>query len=347
MRALAVTPRTPRSAQVLNVPTPVISDDEVLVRVKDVGVCGTDLEINEGLYGAPPPEDGFLILGHESLGVVEAVGKNVLGLNPGTLVAATVRRPCLDCHHCNSQESDMCLTGKFTERGIGGRHGFMSEYYKEQPSFLVEVPVELASVGVLLEPLSICEKAMAQLYMIQKRMSWKPRTALVTGAGVIGLFSTMLLRLQGLEVFTLATRSRDSRKAAIVEECGARYLNSFDNSLRFDIIIEATGNSAVAFRCMELLNINGIICLTSVTGGSSLLNVPADKINIEFVLGNKTAFGTVNSNASHFRQGIGHLSEFEQRWPGLTGKLITKRISFADFDFNKDKEDIKIVLQFS
>ena len=97
MKAIAVTPGRPDSIHLRDVPTPSLTDlpdgRGVLVKTLRVGVDGTDKEINAAEYGAPPAGDDYLIIGHESFGVVEAVGANVTQLQPGDYVVASVRRP--------------------------------------------------------------------------------------------------------------------------------------------------------------------------------------------------------------------------------------------------------------
>ena len=97
MQAIAVRPGTPGSIHLREVPRPsmdeVAGERGVLVRVLRVGVDGTDKEISAAEYGGAPPGDDYLILGHESFGIVEAVGANVTELAPGDYVVASVRRP--------------------------------------------------------------------------------------------------------------------------------------------------------------------------------------------------------------------------------------------------------------
>src|SRR5574341_2214886 len=97
MKAIAVIPGKANSVHLRDVATPKVSDVPdgrgVLVKLLRVGVDGTDKEINAAEYGAPPPGDSYLILGHESFGRVEAVAPNVTQFKVGDYVAATVRRP--------------------------------------------------------------------------------------------------------------------------------------------------------------------------------------------------------------------------------------------------------------
>src|SRR5438270_3077904 len=209
MRAIAVTPAKAGSAQQLELPKPRLETGMALMRVLEVGIDGTDTEINNGEYGEAPPGSYVLVIGHEALSVVETVGEGVAGFTPGDLVVSTVRRPD-DCPNCKAGESDMCLFGRYTERGIKGAHGYMGEYYSGTPAFMVKIPSALRPFAVLLEPLSIVEKATFQAWRIQERMVWQPARAVVLGAGPIGILGTILLRLRGLEVHVYAKSAPES-----------------------------------------------------------------------------------------------------------------------------------------
>ena len=176
-------------------PDPKPTGEEVLVEVLAVGVDGTDDEIVRGEYGEAPPCDDYLIIGHESLGrLTQPSGE----LAEGSLMAAIVRRPDpAPCLNCGRDEWDMCLNGQYTEQGIKGRHGYLSEYYAEVPKYLLPIPDGLATVGMLVEPTLIAEKAIDQIWRIQQRMAWEPRRAVVTAAGPAGLLAAAALRLRG------------------------------------------------------------------------------------------------------------------------------------------------------
>ncbi|MBI4335251.1 MAG: glucose 1-dehydrogenase [Candidatus Omnitrophica bacterium] len=355
MKAVAVKPGVKDSAQLVDAKMPQITGNEVLVKVIRVGIDGTDSEINEGLYGEAPPGENFLIIGHESFGIVQEIGRNVKTFKKGDYVVAAVRRPCPGCVNCDGGESDMCLTRNFTERGIKGAHGFMAEYYKEFPEFLVRVPSQFKETGVFLEPLSIVEKALYQIFSIQNRMRWEPKNAVVLGSGSIGLLATMLLKERGLKTHTIARSPRGCLKGMLAETCGSLYIDATETPLlalkqkigNIDIIIEATGSSRVAFEATRILGTNGVMCLTSITGSNSKLEIPSDEINLDLVLGNKLIFGSVNANRRYFQTGIKDLSAFEKLWPGLLGKMITKRVDLCDFKegLRRKREDIKTVLE--
>ena len=335
MKAIAVFPGKQNSVHLAELPKPSVDDIPdgrgVLVKVLRVGVDGTDKEINAGEYGAPPPGYEFLVLGHESLGRVEAVGKDVTELEPGDYVVATVRRPG---HSIYDQIGtyDMTTDDTYFERGINLRHGFLTEYYVDNADYIVKVPQGLREVGVLLEPFTVVEKGIIHAYEIQRRLRvWRPRRAAVMGAGTIGLLATLALRLRGLEVTTFALSRKPNLNAELIEALGARYLSTHDVAIfrgaemhgPFDLIFEATGFSPVVFDSMLSLGKNGVLVLSSVTGGDRRIEVPADRINLEFVLGNKVMVGTVNANREYFEAGVRDMSQAEMQYPGWLKRLLT------------------------
>src|ERR671935_1084791 len=335
MKAIAVHPGKPNSIHLREIPEPKVTDVAngrgVLVKVLRVGVDGTDKEINAAEYGAPPPGFEFLVLGHESFGEVEAVGANVTELKPGDYVVATVRRPGTSIYDLIGT-NDMTTDDTYFERGINLRHGYLTEYYVDDAEFIVKVPAGLKEVGVLLEPTTVVEKGITQAFEIQRRLRvWRPRRAAVLGAGTIGLLATLVLRLRGIEVTTFARNPRPCLNSDLVEALGARYettkeLPLIDGAKRygpFDLIFEATGFSPIAFEAMQALGKNGVLVLSSVTGGDRTIEVPADRINLEFVLGNKVMVGTVNANREYFESGVRDLSQAELQYPGWLKRLLT------------------------
>lgn len=335
MKAVAVFPGKPNSMHLAELPE--LSVDEVsdgrgvLVEVLRVGVDGTDEEINAGEYGAAPEGYDFLVTGHESFGRVLEVGPNVRDLGPGDYVVATVRRPGGSIYD-RIGAYDMTTDDTYYERGINLLHGFMTERYVDEPEYIVKVPAALKEVGVLLEPVSIVEKGVEQAYEIQRRLGvWRPRHAAVVGAGSLGLLATLILRLRGLEVTTLALTEPPSLGSELAEALGARYLSTRELPLveaserygPFDIVFEATGASSVVFEGMEALGLNGVLVLTGISGGDRTIEVPGDRILTGFVLGNKVAVGTVNAHRGYFEQGVRDLALAEAQYPGWLGRLLT------------------------
>src|SRR5574340_262185 len=343
MAAVAISPGRKGTARLVEVPRPEPGPNQVLVRVLQVGIDGTDRELHQGLYGEAPDGADQLIIGHESLGRIVETGAEVERFQPGDLVVATVRRPCAgNCPNCARGHFDSCGTGNYRERGIRALDGYLAEYYVEDPRFLIGIPPELAHVAVLIEPLSIVEKLLAQSFAIQLRLEWEPRRVLVLGAGCIGLLATAVLRLLGFETCALDRVEESHLKACLARRTGAAYLRS-DGSLRvaagqFDFITEATGFGEFTFQAIPLLAINGVLAICGVSGGNRQMQIPCDTLNMEMVLGNRVVFGCVNSSATHFRDAAGHLRDIEGRWPGLLGSMITRRLGFAGFAEALDPE---------
>jgi threonine dehydrogenase-like Zn-dependent dehydrogenase len=369
MKALAVIPGTPGSIHLRDVPTPGLDEIPdgrgVRVKVLRVGVDGTDKEINQAEYGTAPNGSDYLIIGHESFGVVEAVGENVWEVRPGDFVVATVRRPGASLYDQIGLQ-DVTTDDVYYERGINLRHGYLAEYYVESPDYLVKVPRGCRAFGVLLEPMSIAEKGIAQAYEIQRRLKvWRPRRAAVMGAGTLGLLATMILRLRGLEVSTFGRRTSPAsapyRNALLVEQIGARYVSTSERTLEqvvaeeggFDLVFEATGSSSIVFQAAAALAKNGVLVLTSITGGGRQLEIPADRINLEFVLGNKVMFGTVNAHRDHFELGTADLAKGAAEWPGWLDQLLTHRVEgLENYDemmrlLTEAKDAIKVFVQVS
>ena len=335
MKAIAVKPGIPNTVHLTELPAPTVGEIPngrgVLVRVLRVGVDGTDKEIIAADYGQAPPGYDFLIIGHESFGQVEAVGPNVTELRVGDFVVATVRRPGSSIYDLIGT-NDMTTDDVYFERGINLRHGYMAEYYVDDAAFIVKVPQGLKQVGVLLEPTTVVEKGIAQAYEIQRRLRvWRPQRAAVIGAGTIGLLATLVLRLRGLQVTTFGLTPRPYLNSDLIEAIGAKYQSTKEMSLidgatqygPFDIIFEATGFSPVVFESMQALGKNGVLVLSSVTGGDRKIEVPADKINLGFVLGNKVMVGTVNANREYFEMGVKDMAQAEAEYPGWLGRLLT------------------------
>ncbi|MBX3295360.1 MAG: glucose 1-dehydrogenase [Acidobacteria bacterium] len=335
MKAIAVKPGVPGSVHLVEMPRPSVEEVPkgrgVLVKVLRVGVDGTDKEINSAEYGAAPEGEDFLVIGHEGFGVVEEVGPAVSDLKPGDYVVATVRRPGGSIYDLIGT-NDMTTDDQYFERGINLRHGFLSEYYVEDAEFVVKIPRGLKNVGVLLEPMTVVQKGITQAYEIQRRLRvWRPRRAAVLGAGTIGLLATLVLRLKGIEVVTFGRSQRPYLNSDLIEELGAQYVSTEDIAVQdfavkngaFDLIFEATGFSPIVFDAMQALEKNGVLVLSSVTGGDRKAEVPADKINLDFVLGNRVMVGTVNANREYFESGAKDMAAAVLEYGDWLERLLT------------------------
>jgi len=346
MKAVAVDPAR-RSVQLVDRPEPALATPtDVKLRVLDVGVCGTDREICAFEYGTPPSGDAQLVIGHESLGEVVEVGATVSRVKIGDLVVPMVRRPCDhdDCRACRSDRQDFCYTGDFTERGIKMHHGFMTEVVVDDEKYMNVVPRALRDVAILVEPLTIAEKALKQIFQVQQRLPWcappepgkMPRNshrAVVLGAGPVGLLGAMALRVADFDTFVYSREPAPNPKSNLVEAIGAHYVSSAVDSVEqlagrvgnMDVVYEATGASGLSFEVMKVLGTNGVFVFTGVPGRKAPITVDTDLIMRDAVLKNQVIFGTVNAGRETFEDAIRDLGTFTQRWPAAVKSLITGR----------------------
>ncbi|MEM9826329.1 MAG: glucose 1-dehydrogenase [Planctomycetota bacterium] len=342
MKAVAVTPGQPNSVHLRDIEPPRLSQIDggkgVLVKTLKVGVDATDREINDALYGNAPEGDDHLVIGHESFGEVLEVGDQVTRVKPGDFVTATVRRPGGSIYD-QIGTNDMTSEETYYERGINLRHGFLTEQFVDEEEYIVRVPTGLQKLHVLMEPMSCAAKAVEQAYEAQRRMKvWRPRVAYVFGAGQIGLLTTLVLKLRGLQVYTLARKPGPHLKSEIVSGLECTYVSTQEQSPadlvqqtgKPDLIVDATGFSPLSFEAMECIGHNGVVVWTGITGGQRKCEVPADKINLEWVLGNKLLLGSVNANRTHFESGIRDLALGEMMFPGVLEKILTSPVDGLD-----------------
>jgi threonine dehydrogenase-like Zn-dependent dehydrogenase len=348
MRAIAVRPAS-KTVGLISQPEPELtSATQVKLRMIEAGVCGTDREICAFEYGTPPPESQHLIIGHESLGEIVEIGSGVTRIQIGDLVVPMVRRPCPHehCMACRAHRQDFCFTGDFTERGIKEQHGFMAEFVVDDEQFMNPVPRELRDVAVLVEPLTIAEKGLAQVWDIQQRLPWSCpvvpskaqahcHKAVVLGAGPVGLLGAMALVNAGFDTWVYAREPHPNPKSVVLESIGAKYLSAETVSLqdladavgKIDLVYEATGASHLAFDTMKHLGTNGIFIFTGVPGRKAPIEVDTDLMMRNLVLKNQVVFGTVNAGRQAFEASIRDIGEFSKRWPDAMKSMITGRFS--------------------
>ncbi len=345
MQAIAVRPAHRQLTLLRDLPRPrLVRPTDVLVRILEVGVCGTDREICAFDYGTPPQGSEHLVIGHEALGEVVEVGPEVTRLRPGDLVVPTVRRPCAqpDCSACAGGQQDFCFTGLFQERGIKELHGFMTGFIVDDQRYMNVLPGELRDVGVLVEPLTIAEKALIQVRNLQQRLPWTCsmergphgcHTAVVLGAGPVGLLGAMALRQEGFATFVYSRGAGAERRREVVEAIGARFVAAEDVAPhqlaeavgRIDLFYEAMGASQASFEAMAALGSNGVFVFTGVPGRRGPVSIDTDLLMRNLVLKNQVVLGTVNAGSEAFTAAVGDLAAFRRRWPDAVQALITGR----------------------
>lgn len=374
MQAVAVE-RDAMRVRLVDHPQPQLaSARDVELQILDVGVCGTDREIARFEYGTPPPGSPYLVIGHECVAEVVRASSDASKFAPGDLVIPMVREPCpvASCRACRAGRQDFCETDGFTERGIRGRHGYMTERVVVAEHYLLPVPTALRNVAVLVEPLTIAEKALTQIEALQQRLPWiqpgsPPGTelapdgtsarqrALVLGAGPVGLLGAMALAAAGFDVFVYSREAAGGPKSAIVERIGAHYVSARDHALadlpglvgKLDVTYEATGASQFAFQALSVLGPNGVFVFTGVPGRKGPVALDTDRVMRELVLRNQVVLGTVNAGHGAFERAIRDLAIFHTRWPDALTGLITARHQPEHFADALAAPGIKHVIRFA
>ena len=358
-----------------DLPMPEIKQaDEVLIRIKEVGLDGTDFNMVQ--YKLPDIAEGRheIAMGHEMIGGVEAVGSKVETLTPGDIVTMTVRRGCGQCHPCLHNQSDMCMTGLYTERGIHKLDGFLTQFVVDQEQYIIKVPPDLVKLAVFTEPLSIAEKGVEQIRIIQSRLPWSCahpehtfdsegwgmcKTALVVGAGPLGLLATALLRLAQVNTFTTDIVPEDSSKARLVEQTGATYIDSRTRTPgelvdlcglegHLDIIFEASGAAATALELINYMSRSSIYVMTGIPRDEVLMKLDAAQIVRQMVRYNQVMVGSVNSNHSHFEMALNDIGKINSRFNGMMSKMITHRYRLEEYEkaFGpREPEHLKTVIE--
>jgi len=349
MLALTVRPGQAGSLELSEMPEPQPAEGELLVDAVAVGVCGTDREIAGAEYGWAPAGQDRLILGHESLGRVRTAPAGS-EFAEGDLVVGVVRRPDpKPCGACARGQFDMCRNGEYTERGIKAIHGYASERWTVESAYAVKLPTELGFAGVLMEPTSVVAKAWEQVDKIGARAWYDPKTALVTGAGPIGLLAALLGVQRGLDVHVLDIVD-DGPKPQAVAALGATYhsgpMDELTQHLRPDVIIEATGVPSLVIEAIRGTAEYGIVCLTGVSAAGRKAAVDVGNANRLMVLENDVVVGSVNANLSHFQQAANVLARADNGW---LNSLITRRVPLRDYAqaFESDPAGIKHVIDIA
>jgi threonine dehydrogenase-like Zn-dependent dehydrogenase len=339
VRAALVVPGKPDLAEVVEWEAPAPVDGEVLVEGLLVGMCGTDVEIIRDGFGTPPPGRDSMVPFHESLGRVLSAPADS-GLAVGDLIAGVVRRPDpVPCEACAVDAWDFCQNGKYTERGIKELHGYGMQQWTVPQKFAVKLDPALGDLGVLTEPASVVAKAWEQARLNLRRAHLTPRSALITGAGPIGLLAALLATQRGLDVHVV-DRAESGRKPDLVRALGATYHSSVDTvDASIDVAIECTGVAELIWTAARRA---AVTVLTGLTGDRTTF--AADRhVFDDVVLHNRVIVGSVNAGLGDWRTAAGALAAADRTW--LSG-LITRRLPLDRFTdaLERRPDDVKVVI---
>ena len=366
MKAIALVPGT-TILRLVDRPEPeATAQDEVKLQILQVGICGTDREEASGGRAEALPGKTDLVMGHEMLGRVVAAGSAVTAVQSGDYAVFSVRRGCGSCPACAVNRSDMCYSGNYTERGIKGRDGYQTEYVVDREQYLVKVPEDIASIGVLTEPMSVIEKAIDEAVLIQAArlpditgpIDWlKGKQVLVAGLGPIGLLAAFALRLRGANVLGLGRQDANTVRPSMLTRIGAKYVDerqvkpdALEEYLGpIDLIFEATGAAHLEFDLISALGINGIYVLTGIPGGDRPINIEGPALMRQLVLRNQVMVGSVNAGRKHFQMAVDDLGKARKTWGDAIDRVITHRFPYTQFAealSHHSPDEIKSVLEW-
>jgi L-iditol 2-dehydrogenase len=296
-----------KSIKVREVPIPEIGDDEVLIKVKNTGICGTDWSIYNGWYSSDKLP---MIAGHEFSGIIAKAGNNTKGLKEGDRVTADINMSCGVCYYCI--RGDQLLCNDFTQLGIH-TNGTYAEYVKA-PAYLVHhLPDALSfEEGAFIEPLSCCIHAAKA---VNARVGG---SMAIVGCGLGVLHARMAVLRACAPVIIIGDNAKRLR---IAKEMGADYtidinevadpvaeVKKLTDGRGVDYAIEAVGSSKTYEQAFAMLRKGGVLSAFGITGEQDVIQVRP----FEFVLGEKKITGSC--------AGIG------DDWPDAIALLAHKRI---------------------
>lgn len=341
MLAIAARPESvePFFVELPSPPSPAAG--QVVCETIELGVCGTDREILHSQTPALPKGESFLVLGHECLAKVTATGEGVTSLRVGDLVVPMVRRPVFQPH----PRLDMLPFSDIRERGIYFQHGFATKHWLDEPAYLCRVDPAIAHAAVLAEPVSIAEKGINELHVMQRaRFSpevWSnpPARVLVTGLGPIAFAGLIASTARGWPTTVCGRDKRDSFRAKLVTELGGRYVptDAAEQELKtkserdgFDLILECTGSEEVTLQASHWLATGGAMAWL----GSSRLPEPMQlnfgRLMRDAILKNLLFVACVNSAPRDFHDALAHIAIVDRARPGVLSRLFTHRVNIQE-----------------
>lgn len=259
-------------------PVPVPGPDDVLVRVRAVGLCGSDVHYFAGKRDHESQTTYPFVLGHEFAGEVAGVGRNVSGLTIGRRVACAPDRPCGHCEWCRKGELNVCPNVRFA--GSGGVMGCLSQYYLVRPEQVHVIPDSLDFAwATVAEPLAIGLHVVDNLL----RPSGE-ETMAVIGAGPIGLCVMFAAKRRGVGMLYAADRFPARLDAAIRLGADATCMVPQEDFVAFvrqrtsgrgvDLSVEAAGELETIPQAVHLAAVHGVVLIEGIPpGGEAAVDV--------------------------------------------------------------------------
>ncbi|KAJ6486893.1 chaperonin 10-like protein [Mycena sanguinolenta] len=268
----------PQDFEIKQVPIPSCGDDDVLLKVNCCGVCGTDGHIHDGEFISKFP----LIPGHEVIGTIVEMGKDVKGFSTGDRCVADVGITCENCFYCRRGQSLLCEN--FNSRGVTQDGGF-AEYVAYKQNKLYKIHNLTDEEATLLEPASCA------IHGLDKLSPPVGVEVLLLGAGPTGLILAQLLKLNGASRVVIAANKGIKMDIAKDLDAGDEYIEldrqnpeaqwkklKEDNPYGFDVVVEATGVEKLANESINYVRRGGTLMIYGVYENKALVHWPPSKI---------------------------------------------------------------------
>ena len=263
MRALLLSEY--KKLSVVDMPTPEIGDDEVLVRVRACGICGSDIHGYDGSTGRRIPP---LVMGHEAAGVIERVGRGVQGFASGERVSFDSTVSCGTCHFCRRGQINLCDNRTVLGVSCGDyrRHGAFAEYVAVPSRILYKLPDSLP-----FERAALIESVSIAVHAVSRHVPKPDDTVVVVGSGMIGLLVIQVLKDKGAQ--NIVAVDVDPRKLALAQRMGAtRTLNPNEHDVPAavrdvtggrgaDVSFEVVGHGDTVLSAIRSLRKGGTVVL--------------------------------------------------------------------------------------
>jgi len=314
------------------IPVPEIKDNEVLVKIEAVGICGSDVHYYQHGKIGDFIVEGDLILGHESAGEVVAVGKNVKSLKIGDKVALEPGKTCGKCEFCKSGLYNLCPDVEFF--ATPPYHGVLTNYVAHPEDMCFKLPENVSTVeGALVEPLSVGLHATGQGGVKLGD------TVVIFGVGCIGLCSLLSSKARGastiIAVDVLGKRLEKAKELGATHVINAREVNVIEEIMKITdgkgahVVLETAGNVITVQQTVDAVKRGGTIVMVGMA--------PQDIIEFNFArLMNKEAqIKTVFRYRNLYPVAINAIA---------SGAIDIKRIVSHEFDFENTKEAFDFVI---
>ncbi|MBI2139765.1 alcohol dehydrogenase catalytic domain-containing protein [Candidatus Woesearchaeota archaeon] len=364
-----------KGIQSFRIPMPKIEKEtDVLIKVKEVGIDGTDVNMVKHDKKDIAPGKDLIVLGHEFWGIVEQVGKKVKTVKPGDCVTMTVRRGCGRCAPCLHNQSDMCMTGLYDEHGIHKTNGFLTEYTVDDERHVIKIPEGIEKYGVLIEPLSIAEKGIEQIKIIQSRMPWsclhpghkfdverwgRCKTALIIGTGPLAFLTTCLFRLAEVDTWVVGHKDESFFAIQLMKKVGAHYIDARKNkpqdvfniccsAVPLNVIFDAGGPADLVIGMIPFMSRSSIYVMTGIPQGELTTCFDGNTLVRQIVRYNQVIVGSVNSNRNHFEMAIKDIHRINEKFGNVLDNMFTHRFKLSEYEKAfavHDPKRLKVVVE--